>query len=227
MAGAATLKTLGEWDKEVGVGLRDALAVSMDVMGRTGEEACKHALILMAQSARAITTKAKSKRPIMRDARLHGAEYVDAWQQGKAEPVRVHKFRFGDGVRPEDRIPGTWANAQKVGNRGLASRAWMWGLAKLKPGMHTGKAIPGTSRVYSISGEQNHGYIKEVRLGYILKAMPAGWEASVELAATNKVMAQARNKLEGQWRREMSTPKVKGGPTPSNAMIAQYFLKGL
>lgn len=67
MADAVTLKMVGDWRKEVGVPLRDALAVSMNICGRTGEEACKHAIILMAQSARAITKQSPKLRPIVKN----------------------------------------------------------------------------------------------------------------------------------------------------------------
>jgi hypothetical protein len=195
----ASLKILGDWRREVGVSLHDALIVSMEIMGRTGEEACKHAIILMAQSARAITISAKKNRKVERDMRLHGAEYVDVF--GKSgQPTRVHKFRFSAHVPTRDRLPGTWENARKIGNAGLAKRSWMWGLGKLKPGMHTGKAIPGASAVYSITGKGGwSGYIKENRLRYIAKAMPSGWEATVEQRATNKIMGQARKSIERKW----------------------------
>jgi len=223
MAGAVSLKMIGEWDKKIGVPLRDALHVSMDVMGRTGEQACMHALILMAQSARAITAKAKPRREVKMDMRLPGkaGEYVEVWNQGGSSATRLHRWKFSDGAHPRDRIEGTWENARKIGNAGLAKRSWMWGLAKLKP-MHTGKAIPGTSRVYTVTGETVNGYIKENRLGYILKAMPAGWEGDVGRAATNKIMAQARLKMENQWKSAMRRRERKAGVT-----IQQFFVKGL
>jgi len=216
MAGAVSLKTLGAWDKKVGVPLRDALAVSMDVIGRTGEEACKHALILMAQSARAITKQAPANRKTMRDE--HG-QYVENWRRGRGEPQKLYKWMF-DGTEQE-RIPGTWENARKIGNRGLAKRSWMWGLARLKP-MHTGKAIPGTSRVYSITGENVNGYIKENRLDYVTKAMPAGWEGDVERRAGNKIMAQARQRLERQWQAAIRRRERRAA-----VAVRQLFLMGL
>jgi len=220
MAGAVSLKTLGAWDKAVGVSLRDALNVSMDVMGRTGEEACKHAIILMAQSARAVTKQAPKHRKVMRDPSFKGnaGDYVDAYNS-RGKTSRIHRWRFA--VPPPDGMEGTWENARKIGNSGLAKRSWMWGLAKLKP-MHTGKAIPGTSRVYTITGEQVNGYVKENRLGYILKAMPAGWEGDVERRAGNKIMAQARQRLERQWQAAMRRKEKRAA-----VAIQQFFIRGL
>ena len=72
MAGAVSIKMLGDWRKEVGVPLRDALAVSMDICGRTGEEACKHAIILMAESARALARQAPKNRKVQHDPAIRG-----------------------------------------------------------------------------------------------------------------------------------------------------------
>jgi len=216
MAGTVSLKTLGKWDKQIGVPLRDALNVSMDVMGRTGEEACKHALILMAQSARALTPQAKPNRKMMRDER---GQYVENWRKNQAEPQKLYKWMFDDSN--PNRIPGTWENARKIGHRGLAKRSWMWGLARLKP-MKTGKAIPGTSRVYSITGETVNGYVKENRLDYIMKVMPTGWEAQVAMRAGNKIMAQARQRMERKWQSAVRRREKKRA-----VAIRSFFAKGL
>lgn len=199
MASTATLKTIGNWDKQIGVPLADALGVSMDIMGRTGEEACRHALILMAQSARAMTKQAPKNRKVMRDQ--NGASYIEAFTKA-GQPTRVYKWQFGDRAPENRRLDGTWDEALTIGNRGLGKRSWMWGLAKLGA-KNTGGAIRGTSAVFSVTGAQANGYIKENRLSYILKAMPAGWEAAVVLRAGNKIMAQARAKMERAWQAAM------------------------
>ena len=218
-AGPVSLKILGDWKKQVAVPVRDFLAVSMEIGGRTGEQACRHALILMAQSARALTKTARKNRKVQKDE--HGS-YVENWTRGKQDFQKLYKWMF-EGSEQE-RVPGTWENARKVGNAGLAKRSWMWGLAKLKP-MHTGKAIKGTSRVYSITQAKANGYIKENRLDYILDAMPAGWESMVQATAGNKIMAQARGKLEAKWRREMGMPrKQRSEPAQDQAFLAKYFL---
>jgi len=154
---------------------------------------------------------------------MGGAKYVENWRKGQTRPQKLYKFRFGGGANTGDQIPGTWENARKIGNQGLAKRSWMWGLAKLKP-MHTGKAIPGTSRVYVIKTPQVTGYVKENRLDYIQKAMPGGWESQVEQKAGNKIMGQARDKLEKKWRREMGMPrKQRKEASQDAAFLARYF----
>ena len=220
MPATASLKILGDWRKQIGVPLRDALAVSVGIMGRTGEEACRHALILMAQSARAMTAQAKARRPVLTNAA--GAKYVETWQQGKTKPARVYKFQFAT-EDPKWKMGGTWANAQKIGNRGLAKRSWMWGLGRLGA-KGTGREMGGVSDVYTINRAGVNGYVKSNRLGYIWPAMPSGWESTVEVRAGNKIMAQARQKLETQWRREMGLPRgSKREPGPDAAALARYF----
>jgi hypothetical protein len=57
--------------------------------------------------------------------------------------------------------------------------------------------------------------------------MPAGWESLVALAATNKIMAQARNKLDARWRRELGKPRRgKKEPPTDQAVLAKYFKGG-
>ena len=220
MAGAVSIKMVGDWRKEVGVPLRDALAVSMDICGRTGEEACKHAIILMAESARARARQAPKNRKVQQDSAVRGkgGQYVDVWNQGRPRPTRRYRFQFSKEA---------WESARVIYNRGLAQRSWMWGLRKL--GARTGgqrAPIPGASRVWTLRKGVS-GYIKENRLDYIQKAMPAGWESLVALAATNKIMAQARNKLDARWRRELGKPRRgKKEPSTDQAVLAEYFKGG-
>jgi hypothetical protein len=101
----------------------------------------------------------------------------------------------GDGAY----IKGTWEEAKRIGNRGLAKRSWLWGLAAFGVNVDS-TPIPGTSKVYAIRGELVNGYIKEVKLNYILKAMPQGWEALVQLSAGNRIMGMARDKLLREWK---------------------------
>ena len=230
MAGAVSIKMVGDWRKEVGVPLRDALAVSMDICGRTGEQACKHAIILMAESARALARQAPKNRKVQQNpsVRGKGGQYVDVWNQGRQRPTRLYRLQFSKKAWESARVIGTWESARVIGNRGLAKRSWMWGLEKL--GARTGgqrAPIRGASRVWTLSKTGVSGYIKENRLDYIQKAMPAGWESLVALAATNKIMAQARNKLDARWRRELGKPRRgKKEPPTDQAVLAEYFKGG-
>lgn len=182
--------------------MQNALAESIVVIGRTGEEACKHAIILMAQSARVIAKQSRARRPIRRDAtgikKLKGAPYVEVWKQESSTPKKVFKFQFDMAASGKSRLEGTWEKAQIIKNKGLAKRSWMWGLAALG-GKGESRAIPGASRIFSVTGETICGYIKQNKLAYIEKAMPAGWEQIVEMRAANRIMAQAARTLERRW----------------------------
>lgn len=213
-----SFKILGDWKKEIGVPLRDALAVSMDIIGRTGAEACKHAIILMAQSARALTPQSKSKRKVERDAANHGAEYVNVWHKGSES--RFYKWNF---LRGGD-AKGTWEQAQQIANRGLAKRSWMWGLRGLNAAAAmNSKPMKDIATLQTILGEKSCGYVLTDRLSYLMKILPPGWSESVARTAGNKIMAQARNKLERLWKSEMR--QARRGGVAIGAGLSRYFLR--
>jgi len=221
---AATLKMVGDWRGQVGVPLADALAVSMDICGRVGEEACKHAIILMAQSAKNLAKKSSTRREVKRDERLHGSEYVETWTQGKTEPSRLYRFRFSDKANARDRLEGTWDQAKKISNSGLARRSWMFGLAKWNKS--EGRVMPGVGKVYAVNSGRAHGYILDNYLSYVThrNAMPGGWEGEVQTRAGNRIMAQAVQKLDTQWRQEMNLPRrQRKEPAQDGAFLARYF----
>ena len=213
----ASVKIIGDWKKEIGVSLHDALAVSMDVIGRTGEEACRHALILMAQSARALTPQSKSKRPEEVDVGLHGSKYITIWKKGKQTRLyEFHFFRGGD-------MQGTWEQARQIKNKGLAKRSWMWGLRDLSTAAENSKPISGVSTLKTILGEKSCGYILTDRLSYLMKVLASGWEQSVVMSAGNKIMAQARLKLERQWMREIT--RARRGGSAVGKTLGAYFVR--
>ena len=219
MAGMVSLKTIGKWDKQIGVPLRDALAVSMDITGRTGEQACQHAIILMAQSARSLTPQAKKRRRVHRTKKK--GEYILFDKPGKRQmEIRKWMFDYLERSYIKHRFK-SWDQAQQIKSRGLAKRSWMWGLKGLsaKP---TGKAIPGVGTLAAIKLPNLNGYVLSNRLDYITKVMPSGWEHEVARRAGNKVMAQARNKLQNKWRKAMNMPR---GAKISNENLSRFFLK--
>lgn len=213
------IQMVGSWKAQVHQMMQNALAESIVIMGRTGDEACKHAIILMAQSARAIAKQSRARRPILKDQSLHGAQYVETYKQRQSKPSRVYKFKFGVHANANSRLEGTWQQAQIIKNKGLAKRSWMWGLAALG-GKGESRAIPGTSRLFSVTGETVCGYIKQNKLAYIEKAMPAGWEQIVELRAANKIMAQAARTLERKWQVAMNRNERQ-----QMRSISDFFLK--
>jgi hypothetical protein len=177
--------------------LSDVLAVSMDVVGRTGSQACKHAIILMAQSARLITPKSKARRPVERDEELHGAKYVELYGYNSSQgPNRLYEWMFTD---PKRNLKGTFADATRIANRGLAQRSWFFGLWKLGQTEKKIRDIAGAGSVYTILTPRACGYVKENRLLYINKIMPGGWETLVALRAQNRIMAQAARNIQRKW----------------------------
>lgn len=226
-----SLKTLGDWQQKLKVPLQDVLAVSMDVCGRTGVEACKHALILMAQSASKITPLSQKKRPVEHDSLL--GDFVRKWKNGK--DTRLFKFNFSlqeqaaysasqmatwGHIHKRGILDGTWEQAQNIANRGLAKRSWIWGLKRF--GKAYGKPIPGVARTLTIISEKACGFILQNSLKYLSKIMPAGWQSDVTERAGNKIMKQAAMKIERQWKSEMNRSH-RGGAMVGKA-LAQYFL---
>ncbi|MEN6360045.1 MAG: hypothetical protein ABFD59_08315 [Smithella sp.] len=189
---AVTIKMVGDWQLKIAQPLSNALRVSIDIFGRTAPEACKHAVILMAQSAKNMTPKAKKIRPELEDEQ---GKYVDIWTQKSREPIKIHKFRFSPNCPPESRLEGTWSKARRVKNAGLAARSWMWSLGK----GDVSKEIPGLSRAYAFQTKKVVGFVKQNALSYVKSIMPAGWEVAVAQKATSRIMAQAAAKLERLW----------------------------
>lgn len=188
----ATIKALNDWKQEATAPLKVALEVSKDVFGREAPDACKHAVILMAQSAAKLAPKSRTQRQVVSAA---WGKYVDTYQQGKREPTRLWKHQFDDPKRYN--LTGTWEQAKKIGNRGLGSRSWMWQLGGNRA------PIPGASYVSAFKAGEKVGYVKRNKLSYIDKIMPTGWLAEVERLATNKIMGQAFAKLQKAQARAM------------------------
>jgi hypothetical protein len=204
----ATFQMVGNWSAQTGDMLERAIQASIEITGRTAEQACRHAVILMAESARKLAKKAPARRPVLTADTGGGTmEYVKVYRQGKKETTDLYKWKFDLAKKTPTAaaaygITGTWDQARRIGNRGLAGRSWMWGLKRLG-GFEGGKgAIPGTSNVYSTITRGAFDYVKENKLDYIEKAMPAGWESMVRTSAGNKIMFQAANKIESKWKRQ-------------------------
>jgi len=171
----------------------------MDTAGRTGEEACKHAIILMARIAKNMTRKAKVNRTIQKDPRVKGpgGDYVEVRNQPNWDRVK-NLYRLQYLKEPPDTRIGTWEDAKRIGrSAGLAQRAWLWGLRRL--GANAGNArspIRGVTRVVALRRGGVNGYVFTNSISYILKAMKDGWERACEQGASNQIMAQAARKME-------------------------------
>lgn len=221
MPGVTTLQTIGRWDKEVGVPLRDALLAWMDVTGKDGERACRRAIVEMAKAAKALTAKARKNRTVQQDE--HG-KFVDVFNQSDSGvPSKLYDWAFS--ADNPDKLPGTWLDGKRIGNHGLAQRSWMWGLKALG-GRSNSKPISGASRVQTISKETVGGYIKINMLRYILKVLPAGWEAMVKSSAGNRIMGETARRLESRQKRAVERRDRKSARLAGHG-IEQFFLKGL
>ena len=196
MANEFTMRTVGNWSRQMEVPLSDALRVSKDLYRRSAPQACKHAVILMAQSAKVETPQSKPNRPVLREGRKR---YVVVYPKDEEAPTRVYVSQTQD---PNSDLFGQWDKVRRIGNRGLAKRSWMW---QLKGGS---KPLRGATYATPFKvGEDRVGFVKRNKLDYILKIMPAGWLERATTKATNKIMAQAGRKLGKQFQRALA--KVK------------------
>jgi len=218
MPSAVTLKTIGNWRKEVGVPLKDALHTYMDVTGKTGERACRKAIVEMAKAAKALTPKAKKNRKVQRNE--HG-RFVDVYGQRSQGAKLWPLYQWAFSEDNPDALPGTWEQAKRIGNQGLAKRSWMWGLDRLGLAQAS-KPMRGVVRLTSFVKENVGGYILTNKLDYLLKILPSGWEASVLRSAGNRIMGESKRKLERDQKRAVlrHDRKVARG-------MSQFFLKGL
>jgi len=213
---AVSLKTLGDWQKKISAPLHDVLNVSVDVFGRNSAAACKHAIILMAQSASALTKQAPKNRKVEQDPRFKGkgGQFIRIFKKNGQE---TKSYRFGLKDDAE------WNKFRLIAHRGLAKKSWIWGLKGLDASKVTSKPIPGVAHTMTILNEKSCGYILQNALSYLLKILPAGWEAAVMQKAGNKIMKQAAMKIERQWRSELARPR-RAGMTVGRGLTS-YFTR--
>jgi len=209
----ASIQAIGNWDAQVGAGLHDALQASMEIIGRSGEEACRHALILMCESASAMTPTAGKSRPVEKDETGEGS-YRTIYNQ-RVAPHRMYKWSVEKAM---------WDRASRIANSGMAKRSWFWGLGVFNHKRSVNSYKRGY-KLYTFAGSKVCGYIYANGLSYINKIMPAGWTMEVSRLASNKIMAQARDKLQRRWQRAMGAQVGSKGPKLSNRQLADYFTR--
>lgn len=194
---------LNDWQKECKDALGNALKASVEICGRTGAEACKHAIILMAESARALTKQAPKNRKTEHDPRIkgRGGEFMRVFKKDGKE-TKFYRFAFENDA--------AWIKAKNIANRGLAKKSWMWGLKNLNAAKVTSRPLPGVARMITIQTEKVIGYILQNALSYLTKILPSGWEYSVAQSAGNKIMRQAVMKIENGFMREMRSVRRAG-----------------
>lgn len=218
------ITTVGNWGTQVESPLTAALQTSMSVMGRTADEACKHAIILMAQSARARTPISKPKRRILKTQRglteLQRVRYdvagiggregihqlrtpppqdaIEIFRNNKVPRLRLLMLPTGEAERQA--LVEKW---QPITNRGLAKASWMWALPGLT-GISSVRRIPGVA-TYSRNMTRNPSTVTVTHtlgnaIQYLQSILPAGIAAEVEQKTANKIMKQAEMKLDRDFK---------------------------
>lgn len=226
---SAHLQALGEWDKEVGVPIDRAISASMRVMGRTAFDATKQAVILMAQSARAMTPQSRSRRGIVRGTQRMGP-YVQDWTGADRRggvPSKIYRFFFSPDFDPNTIRDGAFKSsalaarkrfnsfdeARVIRMRGLAKASWMWGLRRLGGtgvAAHRDRHRVASAGSFKSDARGEAGHWINNALSYIIKVMPASWQSDVQRLAGNKMMAQARRRLENDFNRSMRQASSAG-----------------
>ena len=223
MSTTVHIRAVNDWQKTLGEHLTDALNASVNVCGRTGAQACIHAIILMAQSARAMAKKAKKLREVHRD-NVRGP-FVYKWRQGKSEPSLIFKWQFDPETKPPYKLDGAWDNAKHVPHSRLAQRSWMWGLKDFRAPViegEGGKPIAGVAMTKILLSEKMCGVILTNKLSYIQQAMPAGWLSMVHELAANKILKQAALRMQSKFVR-----LTKHMSKSDQTTLAQAFSGGL
>jgi hypothetical protein len=212
-----TAQTVGNWEKSIQVPLREAMQMSMEVLGRTGEEVTKSTVILMAQAARSRTPSAKAFRDVEDNPDFEhlirkGSKQVQQIRQGTRDPDFYFRFRAEAWRQGKDEPYWRYANKRtqlnRIHNAGLAKASWFWPLAS------AGKSNPtrfvdkkGRTRFYPVSessgGMTYRGFQLDNRLHYITKIMPSGWPEKVEKAVANRIMGMMRNKVRRDYLNSM------------------------
>jgi hypothetical protein len=212
MASVATIKAVGDWNRQMAVPISNALSATVELTGRSGRQACEMAMVYMARSARAMTPQAKKNRKIIKGSR--GASYVEKYTKtGKI--IKRYKNQY------PDKNGNTWDDAKEIKSRGLAKRSWFWGISKLIDS----KVISGVNTVHEFLSDTACGLIMTNRLKYLMKIMPAGFEQAVAAKASNQIMAQNAKKLERKFSFEI--PRLAAQRSQrAQKRLAQAFKQG-
>ena len=212
MANEFTIKALNDWRAAITPTLDRALRISIDVWGRNADEATLHMLILMAQSAGAMTPQSQKVRTVYTNS---FGPFVTKYKQNGKKPSNWYKWQFEDMANEKaaeirkmyrgsdvfgnirGRRKGTWEDAHIIKNRGLAKRSWLWGLSSNR------KPIAGTSEVFRIKTQRLIGWQKTNKLSYIDKIMPPGYEQMASQKAMNKLLKNAEMKMVRDYERSI------------------------
>ena len=195
------MKAIGDWNKQMAIPMDNALTATIELTGKSGRDACKRAMIFMAQSARAITPQAKKNRKVLREK---SSRYFEVYK-ADGSTTRRYDWMYRDGIRQQRRLKKkTFEEGKEITQRGIAKRSWFWAIDGIKA--PPTKPIPGVGELHEVIGDQASGFIASNRLGYINKIMPSGWEQTVHDKASNRVMANAARAMERKF--SMTIPRL-------------------
>ena len=193
--------TVEDWNKGLEIPLASALAMSIEITGMAGRNACKRAIILMAESARKMTKIAPKNRKVVKNPDF--AHVLTKAQYARIPKTpdgmkRYFKFTATKERQPPKQAIQIYANEKdqlkRIKNRGLAKKSWFWGLNSF--GKKSEDEIPGVSELHEMIGKDTCGFILDNKLSYVIKAMPGGWEQMVQKKASDQIMATAAKTLE-------------------------------
>jgi hypothetical protein len=197
--------TVEDWNKGLEIPLASALAMSIEITGMAGRNACKRAIILMAESARKMTKIAPKNRKVVKNPEFEHLLTRKQYREmgivaGKPiHPMHAKYFKYtATKQRPNKSPYQLYANnpeeIKRIKNRGLAKKSWFWGLNSF--GKKSEDEIPGVSELHEMIGKDTCGFILDNKLSYVIKAMPGGWEQMVQKKASDQIMATAAKTLE-------------------------------
>jgi len=200
MRATASLKAVGNWSQKIEVPLHNAMMATVEMMGRTGRQACEQAIVLMAQSAGSarqnLTRTAPANRKVVRDEQ---GEYVERYYPN-GETRRDYRWMFTPEAKRDLRTRqgiADWDQAKRISARGLARRSWMWGVKDLIRA--STRPIAGVADLAEIEGTEECGLVLTNRLSYLDKVTDPSLESRVAQLATNKIMAQVAKRAERRF----------------------------
>jgi hypothetical protein len=201
---------------------------------RTSDEATKHGLIVMAQSARALTKLAKRTRPVFANPWFSHLMRRSQYKQFYKDPEQYRRFfklatmaytqrkgavlRYGNDRKALAKVPRV----------GLAKRSWLWGLRKLgRMGGAAGREIPGVVTTYTITtrGNPRQGSVVAGRemdnaLAYIAKILSQNAPDWENIVARNATKIMMYNLMKRQAASVITTCTVAPALTSSRARSA-------
>jgi len=231
---SVVMTTLGNWERGLAIPLQDAIRMSMVQMGRTAEQATRGLVGFMASSAGKLTKVAKRTRPVSDNPKF---EHLLKSEQYKTAARPERHFRYFAVKRIQDKGRGSrrilFANLPedkkkigKVSRAGLAKRSWKLSTfagdrGYPKSGVSGKVEQSGTFATLANVTDRSKttvGHELTNNLVYIQKAMPSGWQSSVQRSAINRLMGTIRNRLAMEFQSSMNRASARGAAGAASAL---------